>query len=148
MVSTELGVDLEEQPESIVLKDPKGITRYFKVEQKLFHMGIRLQAEEAIEYGYQFAIHGELDCDQKQLFQELADKVKDGLARQYIEQGIFPNDQAYQTIVDDELVGRIEYNENDPDVPLIIIDGKPYTWEEVGKMMTSYEGFQFHLKIF
>lgn len=51
-------------------------------------------------------------------------------------------------MADGELVGRIEYNENDPDVPLIIIDGKPYTGEEVGKMMMSYEGFQFRLKIY
>jgi hypothetical protein len=36
-------------------------------------------------------------------------------------------------------------------VPLhcpIIIDGKPFTWGKVGKMLMAYEGFQIKLKMF
>ena len=29
----------------------------------------------------------------------------------------------------------------------MIIDGRPFTWEEVGKMVMSYEGFQMKLKM-
>jgi len=46
----------------------------------------------------------------------------------------------------DRVIGRIEYNE-ERDTPLLIIDGKSITWEELGKMMMSYEGFQFRLDI-
>lgn len=32
--------------------------------------------------------------------------------------------------------------------PLVIIDGKPFTWEEVGKMLMAYEGFQIKVKMY
>ena len=41
---------------------------------------------------------------------------------------------------------------SDPDsvdrMPLLIIDGKPVTWEELGRMVSPYEGFRFKLEIF
>ncbi|MGH2317027.1 DUF7713 domain-containing protein [Planococcus sp. SE5232] len=33
------------------------------------------------------------------------------------------------------------------DVPLLVVDGKSYTWEEIGKMLMAYEGFQFKLEM-
>jgi hypothetical protein len=40
------------------------------------------------------------------------------------------------------LVGRITW---DPDrageVPLLVIDGRPFTWNQVGRMLMSFEGF-------
>ncbi len=33
-------------------------------------------------------------------------------------------------------------------LPLVIIDGKEYTWEELGEMLMSFEGWDFKLKIF
>jgi len=42
--------------------------------------------------------------------------------------------------------GRIEYGFGE-DSPIIIIDGKSFTWDEFGWMITSYEGWQFRLKI-
>jgi hypothetical protein len=32
-------------------------------------------------------------------------------------------------------------------MPLLIIEGKPYTWERFGKMLTAFEGFQFKIEI-
>jgi hypothetical protein len=29
---------------------------------------------------------------------------------------------------------------------MMIIDGKPYTWEQFGQMVTSFEGFQMKMK--
>jgi hypothetical protein len=43
---------------------------------------------------------------------------------------------------------NLEYDETSDGTPLIIIDGKPFTWEEVGKMLMAYEGFQIKLKMF
>ena len=147
VLSIELGVQLIDLPDSIIVKDSEGIRHYFYVRPELFHQGIRLEAGENDFYGYRFEVFGELDCDQEELFQKLYDKVKDGVSRKYINQKVLPGGHTYQTMPDDELVGRIEYNEEDPDVPLVIIDGKPYNWEEIGNMMRSYEGFQFHLHI-
>lgn len=30
--------------------------------------------------------------------------------------------------------------------PVLIVDGKPYTWEEIGKIVMSYEGFQLMIE--
>ncbi|WP_452082098.1 DUF7713 domain-containing protein [Bacillus tuaregi] len=30
---------------------------------------------------------------------------------------------------------------------MIIIDGRPFTWEEVGEMVMSYEGFQIKIQM-
>jgi hypothetical protein len=42
----------------------------------------------------------------------------------------------------------IEWDDaHDGRVPLLIIDGREITWEEFGRMMMSYEGWQFKLSI-
>ena len=47
------------------------------------------------------------------------------------------------------LAGRIEWDEQyEGRLPLVIIDGKEYTWEELGEMLMSFEGWDFKLKIF
>lgn len=147
MASNDLGVTLEKHPETISLQDDQGVSRHFKIEQRLLPIGLFLEAEETIRYGYKFAVHGEVDCIQSALFQKLVDKMKRGISKQYIEEQTFPNGQKYQSMVNHQLVGRIEYNAESEDVPLMIIDGRPYTWDELGKIMTSSEGFQLQLKI-
>jgi len=32
-------------------------------------------------------------------------------------------------------------------VPLLIVDGREITWEEFGRMLMSFEGWQFKLEI-
>lgn len=148
MVSEEIGVMLETMPEEIVVNDFSGTRRNFTVQQRLHPNGIFLEATEGLEYGYQFAVHGELECNQKELFQKLVDKVKVGVSKQYTEAGEFPNGQTYHSIIDDEVVGRIGHDERKLSVPMIVVDGQPYTWEQLGEMVKSYEGFQFQMKFF
>jgi hypothetical protein len=46
------------------------------------------------------------------------------------------------------LVGRIEWDaETNGEVPIIVIDGKPFTWEQVGRMLTTFEGFTLDARI-
>ena len=48
----------------------------------------------------------------------------------------------WQLTSDQRLAGRIEWDPNsDVRLPLIIIDGKPFTWEQVGHMLMTFEGF-------
>jgi hypothetical protein len=148
MVSEEIGVMLEAMPEEIVVKDFSGTRRNFLVQQRLYPNGIFLEAAEDLEYGYQFAMHGELDCNQAELFQRLVDKVMAGVSQRYIKAGEFPSGQVYHSIIDDVVVGRVDHDEMDSSVPMVVIDGRPYTWEQLGEMVKSYEGFQFYMKFF
>ena len=41
----------------------------------------------------------------------------------------------------------ITYDEEDREVPLLIVDGREITWREFGHMLKTYEGWQFKLEI-
>lgn len=107
-----------------------------------------MEAGENIEFGYQFTDHGELDSNQSKLFQRLVEKVQQGVATTHITTNVFPNGQLFESIADDKVVGRLDYDEYNEDAPMVVINGKPYTWKQLGKMASSYEGFQIQIKMF
>lgn len=148
LMSEELEVDLEQIIETFSLKDYQGISRTFYVERRVDPMGIFLEAVENIEFGYKFAVFGELNCNQQQLLNKLIEKARKGMEEQQVETKIFPNGQAYNTIINDQITGLIDYDETSDGSPLVIIDGGPFTWEEVGKMVMAYEGFQIKLEMY
>jgi hypothetical protein len=44
--------------------------------------------------------------------------------------------------------GRIEWDDaSDGRVPLLVIDGREIGWDEFGRMLMSFEGWQFKLSI-
>ncbi|WP_173915209.1 hypothetical protein [Halobacillus sp. Marseille-Q1614] len=71
--------------ESLTVKDNKGVLRTFWIETRLDPMGLFITAEEKNDYGYVFAVHGELDCDQTALMNKLIDKINKGVSLSYIE---------------------------------------------------------------
>ncbi|WP_099354724.1 DUF7713 domain-containing protein [Fredinandcohnia onubensis] len=144
----DLEVELEPLIESFSLKDYQGTSRTFSVERRLYPTGIFLEASENIEYGYKFAVHGELNCNQQELLNKLIAKARRGTSTQQVKNGVFPNGQTYHTIINNQITGLIQYDETSDDTPLVIVDGKPFTWDELGKMLMSYEGFQFKIKTY
>jgi hypothetical protein len=52
-------------------------------------------------------------------------------------------------IADRTVCGRIEWDEFEDDrrVPLLVIDGQEVSWDELGRMLMSFEGWQFRLTI-
>ena len=105
-----------------------------------------MAAEELKSCGYQFAVHGELECDQGQLFLQLIDNAKRAMMETFIQEGQFPNGQRYHVLKKDRLVGIVESSKEEDGTPVLVVDGKPYTWEEIGKMLMSYEGFQLKVE--
>ncbi|MDW0113134.1 hypothetical protein QT711_08040 [Sporosarcina saromensis] len=43
--------------------------------------------------------------------------------------------------------GVLSYHETDSEGPLVIIDGKPFTWNEVGHLLQAIEGFQVKIEM-
>jgi len=44
--------------------------------------------------------------------------------------------------------GRIEWDESQEGrVPLVTVDGREITWDEFGRMLMNFEGWQFKLEI-
>lgn len=94
LMSEELEVDLEQLVETFSLKDYQGISRTFYVERRIYPMGIYLEASENIEFGYKFAVHGELNSNQPELLNKLIEKARKGIGEQQVETKISPNGEA------------------------------------------------------
>lgn len=148
LMAEELGIDVEPMIDSFSLKDYQGTSRTFYVEKKLDPIGIFLEANENKEYGYRFAVHGELNCDQQELLNKLIAKARRGTRKQYVKEGVFPSGQRYNTLATDQIIGLLECDKASDRIPLVIIDGKPFTWDQLGKMLMSYEGFQIKIEMF
>ena len=97
--------------------------------------------------GYDFKVQSDLYTDQGELLLQLIAKAEKGMAEAYVEEGTFPNGQRYHSIRSGRLAGRVEWNPVGGDVPLLAVDGKSYTWDEFGRMLMSYEGFQVKLEL-
>ncbi|MBS4219006.1 hypothetical protein KHA96_11835 [Bacillus sp. FJAT-49711] len=147
-MAKELEVEMEPLTETFTLNDFQGVSRTFIVERRIDPIGIFMEAKERGMFGYKFAVHGELYCNQDELLNTLIEKTSKGIEEQQVETKFFPNGQAYNLIKNDYFTGLIEYDENSENTPLVIIDGRPFTWEEVGKMLKAYEGFQIKIKCY
>lgn len=88
--------------------------------------------------GYEFSVLGDLDADVWDLFRVLYERIRRELAVRHVERG----ELGWRISDARHLVGRIVW---DPDqagqVPMLVIDGRPFTWDQVGRMLMSFEGF-------
>ncbi|ARD48864.1 hypothetical protein [Sporosarcina sp. P33] len=142
MMAAELGIELPELPITFIADDANGVMRIFEVERMIMGTTILLTAHERREQGYEFAVDGQLDDDQHKLFKQLIEKTTRGLSETYLATGKFPSGEPYTYIKQNHLKGVLSYDSDNCDTPLVIIDGKPYTWNEVGRLLQAFEGFQ------
>lgn len=151
MVAERLGINnFVDFTRNYRVKDIDGEEHVFEISKEIFFMGVQWRAVEIkngeIE-GYQFAVYAGLDDDSVEGLQKLYEKINNGLSRKYIEKKEFQGQTLY-SLIDDKVAGRIEWDDQyDGRIPRLIIDGKPYTWEQLGNMLMGYEGWNFHLKI-
>jgi len=77
------------------------------------------------------------------LFGQLIQRMPRGLSTHLVDGG-----HGLQ-IADDRVVrGKIEWDvAHDGRVPLLVIDGREITWDELGRMLMSFEGWQFKLTL-
>ncbi|WP_317645416.1 hypothetical protein [Sporosarcina sp. GW1-11] len=142
VMAEELGIELPQLPKTFVADDANGVKRIFEVEQQITGTAILLTARERWEQGYEFAVDGEPDTNQHKLFKQLREKTTRGLSETYLETGKFSTAEPYTYVKQNHLKGVLAYDSANSETPLAIIDGKPYTWDEVGRMLQAFEGFQ------
>ena len=122
-------------------------------EQHEFHFGIRLlgdvMALEAFELkdgvpgGYQFEMLGEPDDDPLPLLGKLTERMRRSLSVRYL-----VRDEDGARIAEQTVCGRIDWDESgDGRTPLLVIDGQDVSWDEFGRMLMSFEGWQFRVAI-
>jgi len=133
--------------EPVRLADCTGETHEFHFRTHLFGAGIALDAFELRDghpAGYQFQIIGDPQEDLLVLLGRLIEKMRRGLSIKHVRK-----DEFGLQIADHRVVrGTIEWDDSQGgSVPLLNVDGREITWQEFGRMLMSFEGWQFKVEI-
>lgn len=130
----------------VEITDCDGQAHLFHFRTRLFGPGIALDAFEVRDRdpaGYQFQVIGEPEDDPLALLARLIERIRRALSVKHVKVGS-PGLQ----IADQVVRGRVDWDgAQDGRVPLLIIDGREITWNEFGRMLMSFEGWQFKLEI-
>lgn len=137
-----MGIDYDNTPlQPVTVSDADGVEHMFEFRSMLVPTGHALYARERVpegQEGYEFSVLGDFDANVWDLFRVLRDRIQRGLAVRHVDQG----ELGWRITDARHLVGRITWDPDRPgEVPLVVIDGRPFTWDEVGRMLMSFEGF-------
>ena len=98
---------------------------------------------EGVPGGYQFQIIGAPEDEPLSLLGRLIERMRRSLAVKYL----VSSDLGAQ-IADFAACGHIEWDPSDDGrTPLLVIDGRNVSWDDFGRMLMSFEGWQFRLTI-
>ena len=95
--------------------------------------------------GYQFQVLGRSEQDLFTLMGQLVSRIRRLLGQQHLKTE--PH-MAGLHIADFLVRGRITWDENEEGrLPMLVIDGREISWEQFGRMVMGFEGWQFRLEI-
>ncbi len=118
----------------------------FHFRTRLFGPGIAVDAFEVWDgspAGYQFQVIGEPEDDPFGLLGRLMERIRRALSIKHLKMGSLGLQIANQVVR-----GRIDWDDaEDGRVPLLNIDGRDVTWDELGRMLMTFEGWHFQLEI-
>lgn len=147
-IAERIGVEHDEpcfQP--VVLEDADGVRHTFLIRSILVPTGHELEAVEKTDSdrpGYRFAVLGDFEADPWALCQRLFARMREAVTTRHVRRTEF----GWQLTSDQRLVGRIEWDpESDARLPLVVIDGKAFSWEQVGRLLMTFEGFTLEVRI-
>jgi len=133
--------------EPLGLVDSVGAVHEFHFRARLFGPGIALDAFELRDEhpaGYQFQIIGDPKEDLLVLLGRLIEKMRRALSTKHLADGEHGTQIADHRVVR----GRIGWDDaHNGRVPLLVIDGREIDWDEFGRMLMSFEGWQFKLNL-
>ena len=103
------------------------------------------ELQDGVPAGYQFQIIGDPQDDLFAMLGRMIEKIRRTLSVKHLVDHPVHGLQ----IVDQIVRGSIECDlETDDRMPLMVIDGREVTWEEFGRILMTFEGWQFKLEIF
>jgi hypothetical protein len=138
--------------EPVRLIDCSGEAHDFHFRTRLLGPGVALDAFELRDghpAGYQFQIIGDAEEDLLALLGRLIVRMRRALSVKHVQQNGACGLQIAEHPLGGLVRGRIEWDDSRDNerVPLLVIDGREFSWEEFGRMMMSFEGWQFRLEI-
>ena len=135
----------------INLSDKEDIEHRFTFHTRLLGDKVAMEAFEELEgeqSGYQFQVIGCIEDDILSLYQSLYEKMKRGLEQKHIEPNELTSWPEYSSSRNDIVRGHITSDIDDGCTPVVIIDGHEISWDEFGKMVATYMGFNFKMELF
>jgi len=132
--------------DQVVMTDCAGEAHEFHFRTHLLGSMVALDAFElkgGEPAGYKFQILGDPEGDVLSLLGRLVERIRRSLSVKHLEQSQHGLQIAAQTVR-----GRIEWDETeDGRLPLVVIDGRDISWEAFGRMLMTFEGWQFRMEI-
>jgi hypothetical protein len=142
------GLDFEHVHfEPLDMTDAAGAPHRFHF--RVHHLGDRValgafELRDGAPGGYEFQAIDDAECDLLELLGKLVERMRRALALRHLTQ----EDRIGWGIADMLVRGRVTWDSaQDGRVPLLVIDGREVTWDEFGRMLMSFEGWQFKLEI-
>lgn len=143
-----LGVDYDRTPlEPVTVIGPDGRAHTFDIDSRIDPVGRALLATERTpdgSEGYEFEVIGGYGDDAFALMAELHKRIRAGVEHVWLEtteEGlVMPRNG-------DRFRGRLVWSASDDGPPSVVIDGRPYTWEQVGELLSIYEGFEIEVRL-
>ena len=135
-----LGIDFDNTPIApIVVTDVDGVRHRFEIRSMLVGTGHAMYAREVRKRGgYRFAILGDFETDARDLFKLLRERIRQGLSVRHVQE----TEHGWQLTQAHRLSGVIEWDPETESVrPLLIVDGRTFTWDQIGHMLMTFEGF-------
>lgn len=134
----------------VIFKDCDNLEHTFQIIKRVNPMGILWEAVEFLDgdkIGYSFQINQDFEDNPKGTLKELYRRIDKGLSKKFIKKQILCGREHFG-LKDDRAEGRIDWDERyEGHIPKLVIDGEEYSFEEIGKMLMSYEGWNFKLEI-
>jgi hypothetical protein len=124
-------------PEYIFFEDCNKEMHKFDIELMIFPHCKSLKARETADTEYLFDVYGKLEDSFLLMWEKLIKKITKMLSVKYIVDDSWKNDR---------VVGYIKYNSK-TERHDVVIDGKTYSWNELGTKLGTYEGFQIKIEI-
>ena len=120
----------------VTMEDHARRPHTFQIVSHLVPTGHAMKAiEVGVAEGYEFAVLGDFEEDALVLCARLCEVIRAGLARRSLD----PMPDGAQVLAK-QAVARITCAAQTYE-PLVVIDGRAFTWEEFGRMILTYEGW-------
>jgi len=134
------------QFDPVDMPDAGGAVHRFHFRLHLLGDQVSLEAfelKDGAPDGYQFQMLDEAEADLFALMARLIERMRRALAFRHLEA------KGRRLSIKDMLVrGRITCDlDADDRLPLLVIDGREIDWETFGRMLMTFEGWQFKLEI-
>ena len=130
----------------VAMTDCAGERHEFHFRMRLLGSMVALDAFElkaGAPGGYQFQMLGKPDDEPLSLLGHLMERMRRSLSVKHLVRS-----EHGTQIADRTVCGRIEWDgSEDGRIPLLVIDGQDVSWNEFGRMLMSFEGWQFRVAI-